>query len=155
MTKPRSNLPPRARKPSTPGKLTPAVIAGICKLIAEGKDRTFACAAHGATDSALRKYRAAHEEVDAALQLAEAQGAEWYRTKIATVPAGKDATDDWKRWAWLGERIHPSVLAPPKQRVEQTGADGGPIKLETNEAPKSLEEAQARLEALQARMRKG
>jgi hypothetical protein len=125
MKKRAANLPPRAREPSTPGKLTPEVLAGICKLIAEGKDRTYACAAHGVTDSALRKHRAAHEDVDAAVSLAEAAGAEWYRTQIATVPAGKDATDDWKRWAWLGERIHPTVLAPPKQRVESSGPDGG------------------------------
>lgn len=120
-----ADLPSRARKPSTPGKLTPEVIAGICERIAGGQPRNAACAAFDVSDRALRLYRDAHADVDEQLELAEARGAEWYRQQIQTCPAGKDAADDWKRWAWLGERIHPATLSPPKQRVETSGPGGG------------------------------
>jgi hypothetical protein len=127
MTKPtKPKLPLRARARPTPGKLTPEVLGRICAAIAQGEHRAGACAAQGVTDSALRKLRAEHPEVDEQVAEAEAKGATYYRKRVAEAEAGKDARDDWKRWAWLGERLHPSAFAPPPKRVEQSGPDGGP-----------------------------
>lgn len=53
------------------------------------------------------------------------------------------------------QTLDPENFPTPAQRVEASGPGGGPIKQEiaVAEAPKSLEEAQARLEALQARLK--
>jgi hypothetical protein len=113
---------------AAPKKLTPAVVEAICAAIAEGKPRTVACAEQGVSDRALRAARETDPELDERIEVAEAQGASVYIERIQTAPAGKDATDDWKRWAWLGERLHPRLLSPPKQRIEQevSGPGGGP-----------------------------
>ena len=111
------NPAPRARARSTPGKITADCLAGICRLIAEGGTRAGACAEHGVTDSSLRELRSRHPEIDAQVAQAEAAGAEHYRTLLLSCPAGTGAPDDWKRYAWIAERLHPKEYAPPKQTV--------------------------------------
>ena len=129
-------VPPRARA----RKLTAEVVEAICEAIAEGKPRTVACAEQGVSDRALRAARETDPELDERIELAESRGASVYIERIKTAPAGKDATDDWKRWAWLGERLHPRLLSPPKQRIEQevSGPGGGPQQVTL-----TVEQAQA------------
>lgn len=131
-TKPaQGDLMPRRR--STPGKLTPEVLERICGRIADGETRVAACAAEGVSDTALYLLRKAHPEVDEQVSIAEGLGVRWYRRQVATCEAGKDAGDDWKRWAWLAERIHPSAFRPPPQKSEQelSGPGGGSVEVET------------------------
>lgn len=123
-------LKPRVMRP---GKLTDEVLERICQRIAEGATKVDACASEGVSDTALHMLRKARPDVDERVRIAEGEGVRWYRERIATCEAGKDARDDWKRWAWLAERLHPRDLKPPPQENENNnkhaGPDGGAIPL--------------------------
>lgn len=107
---------PRARA----RKITPEAVGELCRLIADGMPLDHACAKVGFRRQSLDEARAKDDELDAQVRDAQAEGAEWYRSQVMT------ADDDWKRWAWLAERLHPSLFAPPTKRVEASGPGGGP-----------------------------
>lgn len=105
-------------------KLGPETLARICTRIAGGMPKAHACAKEGVSRQALYQLASRDPEVAAMLEDASDEGAEFYREQVMSAP------DDWKRWAWLAERLHPDTFGPPKQRVEKTGADGGPQQVE-------------------------
>lgn len=124
-----TDLPGRARARSTPGKITDDVLSRICERIEGGSPISHACVLEGVSDRALRFLMDAHEDVYIAV-----------RRAVARKVAGRlDQFDELvvsdpqaaKALTWLIERMDPGEFAPPKQRVEQTGEDGGPIKTES------------------------
>lgn len=115
MTKPR--VDPRARP-----KLDDATLDRIVKRIEGGMPKAHACAKEGVSKQALYQLAERDPSVAERLELASERGAEFYREQVM------HADDDWKRWAWLAERLHPVVFAPPPKRLEASGPGGGPIE---------------------------
>lgn len=113
MTKPR--VDPRART-----KLDEETLRELEALISSGMPKAHACARVGVSKQALYQLAERDPAVAERLERASEAGAEWYREQVMHAEG-----QDWKRWAWLGERLHPRVFGPAPQRVEQSGPDGG------------------------------
>lgn len=114
---------PRARA----RKITPESVAELCKLVSSGMPLDHACARVGFRRQSLDEARAKDGELDEQVRQAQLDGAEFYREQVM------HADDDWKRWAWLAERLHPTLFAPPRQRLGLSGdAEGGPVKTDVN-----------------------
>lgn len=111
-------------------KLTDEALERICAHIAGGVPKLHACAREGVSRNALYQLIERDPDVAELVEEAEAAGAEWYRERVMTAEAGNGATDDWKRWAWLAERLHPAAFAAPKTRTEVTGAEGGALAMQ-------------------------
>jgi hypothetical protein len=105
---------PRARP-----KLDDATLDRIVAHIEGGMPKAHACGKEGVSKQALYQLAERDPSVAERLEAASERGAEFYRSQVMT------ADDDWKRWAWLAERLHPSMFAPPKQRVGLEGGDEG------------------------------
>ncbi len=118
-------LAPRARARI---KLTPEALARVFAAIADGGDRTNACAAEGFTYEALRLATKQDPELKEQYEIACALGAGTFVRDIKSL-AFSDKPGGWSAIAWLAERLHPTVFAKPVDRVEQTGEGGGPLKV--------------------------
>jgi hypothetical protein len=114
-SKGKSKTPPRVDARAR-GKLDDATLDRIVAHIEGGMPKAHACGKEGVSRQALYQLAERDPSVAERLEAASERGAEWYREQVM------HADDDWKRWAWLAERLHPSTYAPPKQRV---GLEGG------------------------------
>lgn len=114
-------------------KLNPAIQLEICKSIAAGIDVESACVREGVSKSTyydwLKRGEAGESPFDEFLEAIDQAMAEV--TRRVTYHVVKAAESDWKAGAWWLERRRGSVYGPPKQRLEQSGPDGGPIKTES------------------------
>lgn len=115
MSKP-SKPAPRARA----RKITDESVAELCRLVSQGMPLDHACSRVGFRRQSLDEARTKDDELDEQVRQAQLDGAEFYREQVM------HADDDWKRWAWLAERLHPVVFAPPPKRLEASGPGGGP-----------------------------
>jgi hypothetical protein len=119
-----SGLDDRARAPSANPYLrrfTDEVVDRICAARAAGSTWVGACAAEKLTYQGLMWAAKQRPDVAERMAVADGRGAEWYRERIADPDAaGREARDDWRRWAWLAERSHRTAFPRPKE--EQTVA---------------------------------
>lgn len=117
-----------------PTKLTPAVKAEVCDAIRLGVPYEHAARAAGIADNTLRSWRERGEAGEQPfadflrdVNRAESEGLVSWLRRI-------DTEDSWQRFAWKAERRFPHLFAL-RQRLEHTGADGGPIKTENTDTP--------------------
>lgn len=105
-------------RPERRHKLTPEALERIFAARAQGGTWEAACAAEGVSSAALRRLAMRDPDVRERMEIANGAGARWYAERIQTCEAGKDAADDWRRWAWLAERFHPTVFRRPTERLD-------------------------------------
>lgn len=111
-----------------PTKCTPEAIAIICAEVAKGIPKKYAGVAAGVTYQAMMQWEElAKEGHEPFLTFArEMQAAR--RTHIAMrLEAIESGAGDWKRQAWLLERLEPTLFAPTT-RTQISGPDGGPVQ---------------------------
>lgn len=93
----------------------------LIELIAKGVPNSHACAAVGISVPAFCAYREKHEWFRDELARATGIGVEARLRKIENA----SAAGDWRASAWLLEHCQPEHFS--KNRLEITGADGGPL----------------------------
>jgi hypothetical protein len=143
-----------------PTKLNSTITHKIVNLVRAGNYRETAAAAAGISPKTLRnwlhrgakagKANAAYAQFSADLDVAEAEAEARDNKKISDAPE-----KDWRAAAWRLARKNPDRWGD-KQRLEHTGADGGPIQTQATgvvilppEDP--LDDEERALEALQDR----
>jgi hypothetical protein len=119
----------RSVKIGRPTKCTPETTAKICAEVAKGMPKKFACARAGVDYANMldwEKRGVDGEEPFAsfARALADARAAH-VAMRLEAIEAGEG---DWKRQAWLLERLEPTLFGPTS-RTQVTGADGGPVQM--------------------------
>lgn len=108
-----------------------ARLVEICERIASGTPQNHACALEGVPRSSFYALLDSDPEALLQVQAARANAAEAAREELRMVALGGGAPgSNANVLLHLLERAHPDEYAPPKQRVEQTGADGGPQQVE-------------------------
>jgi hypothetical protein len=111
-----------------PSKFTPETVKKLTDALAQGLPQRWACAAAsiGETtladwlareDAGVEEYRGLRDAIKEAQDKATA----WHLLNIK-----KHSARFWTASAWILERTHPEEFG--KQRVEHTGAGGGPIQ---------------------------
>jgi hypothetical protein len=93
----------------------------ICEARAGGETWVGACAVEGVTYEALRQAGKQDPAIGEAMAVADGLGASYWLGRIASPDAaGKDAPGDWRREAWIAERLHREAFPRPTERVEST-----------------------------------
>jgi hypothetical protein len=92
----------------------------LIQLIGTGLPQKHACAAVGVSVPAFCEYREKHEWFRDELETAIANGLE---ARLQVIEAA--AKKDWRAAAWYAEHVFPEHFS--KQRIELTGANGGPL----------------------------
>jgi hypothetical protein len=112
---------PRRGKPGRPTKFNPKTVKRVLCCVEKGMPLSLASSAAGFSYTTLSDYRAKHPQFAEALKRSIAKGVEKRLKKI------EDASDagDWRASAWLLEHCQPEHFA--KNRIELTGANGGPL----------------------------
>lgn len=114
-----------------PARARAEVVAAICERIRTGTPINHAGALERVAKTTLHLWRHADPEVELLISTARAEAAEAARSELQEVARGKGMPGaNANVLLHLLERAHPDEYAPPKQRVETTGADGGPQKIE-------------------------
>ena len=104
-----------------PTKYTPATVAKLTDALRGGNTRRASCAAAGISQETLARWLA--ENVDFRDSIEKAEG----EAELRNLAVIQDATrTTWQAAAWWLERKH---KADWSSRVEQTGADGSPVKV--------------------------
>ena len=112
---------PDKRKPGRPTKFTPAMRKRILRCLTGGMPISLAASAAGTCYQSIVTWRAANPEFDSAISEAIALGIE---KRLAVIEMANDESD-WRAAAWLLEHCQPEHFA--KNRIEITGANGGPL----------------------------
>ena len=112
-----------------PTKCTPEVTERICAEVARGMPKKYAAALAGVDYSQVNDWEkrgAEGEEPFAtfARALGDAR-ATHIAMRLQAIDSGEG---DWKRQAWLLERLEPTIFGPTS-RTQITGADGGPVQM--------------------------
>lgn len=112
-----------------PSKCTPEVIERICTEVARGMPKKYAGALLGIHYTTLHEWeeRGSRDEEPfatfaRALAIARSQH---IAMRLQAIESGEG---DWKRQAWLLERLEPTTFGPTS-RTQVTGADGGPVQM--------------------------
>lgn len=118
-----------AKPTGRPAKCTPEIIARVCAEVARGMPKKYAGALVGVHYTTLHEWEergAKGEEPFAtfARALADAR-AQHIAMRLEAIERGEG---DWKRQAWLLERLEPTLFGPTS-RTQVTGADGGPVQM--------------------------
>lgn len=110
-------------KPKTgrPTKFTPATRKRILRCLTGGMPLGLAASAAGTCYQSIVTWRAANPDFDSEIAEAIALGVE---KRLAVIEKASDA-NDWRAAAWLLEHCQPEHFA--KNRIEITGANGGPL----------------------------
>jgi hypothetical protein len=117
----KASVPP-AKSKGRPTKLENAAMRDrLIELIGKGVPNVHACAAVGISVPAFVQYRERHEWFRDELAAAVGSGVE---IRLRKIEAAADA-GEWRAAAWLLEHCQPEHFA--KNRIEITGADGGPL----------------------------
>lgn len=112
----------KTKKNGRPAKLDDARIRKrLVELIAKGVPNIHACAAVDVSPPTFMAYREKHEWFREELTKAVGMGIDARLKKIEAA----SAAGDWRAAAWLLEHCQPEHFA--KNRIEITGADGGPL----------------------------
>ncbi len=108
-----------------PCKLTDESAARFVEAVGLGATYELAARYAGFDDSTFRRYisddRPEFQAFRAAVWQAEAEGVQALLARIHTA-----AATDWRPAAWILEHRHPKDYG--RQRLEVTGADGGPVQ---------------------------
>jgi hypothetical protein len=104
-----------------PTKFTPQVLKRILRSARRGLPLSLIARAVGVSVQGLINFRKANERFEQSLQRSIARGADTRLKKIEEAANAKD----WRAAAWLLEHCQPEHFA--KNRIEVTGADGGPL----------------------------
>jgi hypothetical protein len=103
-----------------------AKLDAVCERLAGGTPINHACALEGVPRQSFYELIASDEGAALVVAAARAKGAEAYRSSLVLIAEGNGAERaNANVLLHLMERLYPDDYAPPKQRVEQTGADGG------------------------------
>lgn len=94
-------------------------------LLASGRPYDIACRVAGGNPDALRSLAQRCPELHDAIECARAQG--WTALHEAVLAGGD--RDEWKRHAWLLERLAPRLYAPPKVVEVQGSASAPPVRV--------------------------
>lgn len=97
-------------------------ISALVAMLELGIPTVAACAKLAIPRRSLYDAMEADEDLRQRIEDARATWEADYVQRIAT-------NQDWKAQAWVLERRIPKRWAPPKERKEVTGADGGPVRL--------------------------
>lgn len=119
---------PDPKKLGQPTKYTPARIRTVIQYIRAGNYVETAALAAGIGVSTLHEWRAKHPDFAEAIQSARAIAEQ--RNVLLIQNA---ASESWQAAAWWLERSFPQKYGR-HDRIEHTGADGGPIQVETIDA---------------------
>jgi len=113
--------PPPPPKPRGRPTIRTAEVAGrICEAVGRGVPFTYAARLAGIAYSSLAEWRNSDEVFRAQLEEAIALSVE---ARLKTI---RDAADmDWRAASWWLEHVLPESFA--RNRIEVTGADGGPL----------------------------
>jgi hypothetical protein len=104
-----------------PTKYTPATVAKLTDALRGGNTRRASCAAAGISQETLARWLAENVDFRDAIEKAEGEA------ELRNLQVIQDATrTTWQAAAWWLERKH---KADWSSRVEQTGADGSPVKV--------------------------
>jgi hypothetical protein len=104
-----------------PTKYTPATVEKITNALRGGNTRRASCAAAGISQDTLANWLREHSAFSDAIEKAEGEA------ELRNLAVIQDATKTtWQAAAWWLERKH---KADWSSRVEQTGADGSPVKV--------------------------
>lgn len=117
-------------KGGAPTKFTRPVLKVLLKAARLGMPMTLATKAAGISTEALGQWKRKYPKLVEALARARARGAEARLRRIE-----KASHEDWRASAWLLEKTMPEHFS--RNRVEVTGADGGPVTVVLNLPPKN------------------
>src|ERR1017187_2944549 len=112
--------PPTKRGPGRPTVRTPQTAKTICDCVARGMPYVFACGAAGIGLATFHEWR---NEDPAFKQQIEEAIALGVNARLQVIEESSAA--DWRAAAWLLEHCQPQHFA--RNRLEVTGADGGPL----------------------------
>ena len=109
-----------------------AKLEAICARIEGGTHQNHACALEGVPRQTYYDLLGRDPEAAAMVAKARAVAAEALRARVQLVAEGcGEERANANVLLHLLERAHPEEYGPPKQRLEQSGPDGGPIKTES------------------------
>jgi hypothetical protein len=104
-----------------PTKYTPATVEKLTDALRGGNTRRASCAAASISQETLARWLAENVDFRDAIEKAEGEA------ELRNLAVIQDATrTTWQAAAWWLERKH---KADWSSRVEQTGADGSPVKV--------------------------
>lgn len=106
-----------------------AKLDAICARIRRRTPINQACALEGVSRSMLYRLIDDDEDAATAIESARSEAALQDEAELRALIASESKTANVM--LHLMERLYPADYGPPKQRVEQTGADGGPIQTES------------------------
>ena len=105
-------------------KYTPETVEKLTQAIRLGATYKLACDYAGISEDTFARWREQHADFADIIQKAEGTAAVGWLAKIEA--AASDG--NWPAAAWKLERRYPEMYG--RQRVEMTGAEGGPIATE-------------------------
>ena len=104
-----------------PTKYTPPTVAKITDALRGGNTRRASCAAAGIDQTTFANWLKEYSDFSYAVEKAEGEA------ELRNLAVIQDATrTTWQAAAWWLERKHKAEWS---SRVEQTGADGSPVKV--------------------------
>jgi hypothetical protein len=104
-----------------PTKYSPEVVQRLTDALRGGNTRRASCAAGGISQETLARWLAENVDFRDAVEKAEGEA------ELRNLAVIQDATrTTWQAAAWWLERKHKAEWS---SRVEQTGADGSPVKV--------------------------
>jgi len=104
-----------------PTKYTPPTVAKITDALRGGNTRRASCAAAGIDQTTFANWLKEYSDFSYAVEKAEGEA------ELRNLAVIQDATKTtWQAAAWWLERKHKAEWS---SRVEQTGADGSPVKV--------------------------
>jgi hypothetical protein len=141
-----------AKRKGRPAKYFPDLAAAICRAVADGEPIRRACAAHGISWTTMYDWVHAHPEFADMLQRARIAATERIADEMLTI--SDDASNDFITYEtrdgnvrllpnhaavqrdrlrcesrrWLMQKWNPQRYGGDAQRLELTGAGGGPIR---------------------------
>ena len=116
------------KKIGRPTKCTPEAVAIICAEVAKGIPKKYAGVAAGVDYDTILLWEKLGKEGDERYSVFARDLAAARRTHIAMrLEAIESGAGDWKRQAWLLERLEPTLFAPTT-RTQISGPDGGPVQ---------------------------
>lgn len=104
-----------------PTKYSPEVVKRITDALRGGNTRRAACAVAGIDQSTLANWIKEYSDFSKAIEKAEGEAE---AKMVSVIKLASDTT--WQAAAWWLERKHKAEWS---SRVEQTGADGSPVKV--------------------------
>lgn len=118
-----------------PTKCTPEVTAIICKHVAEGLPKRYACSKADVTYRQMLEWEERGKEGEEpfltfARELDKAK-TEHVEARLEAMRLAPSKGGDWKREAWLLERLHPKEFGQ-LTKTQISGPDGGPVQTQAS-----------------------